>query len=335
MASSIPDRPLTDPPRAPGFRRMFARGRMTLGLFFAIEAYTGDTPTMEGQIELAQTAEAAGFAALWVRDVPLRDPTFGDLGQIYDPWVWLGLVTGATEAITLATGAIVLPLRHPLDVAKAAASVDVLSDGRLVLGVASGDRPVEFPAFGADYERRGETFAESLAFVREALEQSFPAIDSPLGRLRGADLVPKPRYGRIPIAVTGSSRQTLEWIAVHSDAWITYPRSPEVQAQVVDAWEAAVHREAKVAWKPFAQSLFIDLQEDPDAAPEPIHLGFRLGRNALLELLAHLERTGVNHVVFNLKYGRRPAPEVVDELAREIVPRFIAHGVPARAGAAG
>ncbi|MEA2267660.1 MAG: hypothetical protein QOC64_270 [Solirubrobacteraceae bacterium] len=333
MAAESPHHGDAEPPRAPGFGRMFARDRLTLGVFFAIESYAGDTPTMERQLELTSTAEAAGFAAVWVRDVPLRDPTFGDVGQIYDPWVWLGLVTGATESIALATGAIVLPLRHPLDVAKAAASVDDLSDGRLVLGVASGDRPVEFPAYGVDYSRRGERFAEALAYMREALERSFPVIDSPLGRLRGADLVPKPRYGRIPIAVTGSSRQTLEWIAANSDAWITYPRSPEVQAQVVQAWRAAVHRETKADWKPFAQSLYIDLQEDPDAAPEPIHLGFRLGRHALTELLEYHERIGVNHVIFNLKYGRRPAAEVVDELGREVVPRFVAHGAQTPAAA--
>jgi luciferase-type oxidoreductase len=333
-AAAIPDRPLADAPHAPGFRRMFARGRLTLGLFFAIESYVGDTPTMEGQVELSRAAEAAGFAALWVRDVPLRDPTFGDLGQIYDPWVWLGLATGATEEIALATGAIVLPLRHPLDVAKAAASVENLSDGRLVLGVASGDRPVEFPAYGVDYQARGEIFAEALAYIREALERSFPTIDSTLGHLRGADLVPKPRHGRIPIAVTGSSRQTMDWIATHSDAWITYPRSPELQAQVADAWQAAVHRAAKVDWKPFAQSLYIDLEEDPDAAPEPIHLGFRLGRHTLLELLAYLERIGVNHVILNLKYGRRPAADVVDELGREVVPQFAAHGTRTPAGVA-
>jgi luciferase-type oxidoreductase len=321
-----------DPFAVPGFRRMFAPGRLTLGVFFAIESYAGDTPTMEGQIELSRDAEAAGFAALWVRDVPLRDPTFGDVGQIYDPWVWMGHVTGATSEIALATGAIVLPLRQPLDVAKAAASVDNLSDGRLVLGVASGDRPVEFPAYGRDFHQRGALFAEALRYVREALEGDKP-IESPFGVLRGAELIPKPRYGRLPVAVTGHSQQSVEWIAAHCDAWVMYPRAPELQAQVVASWREAVRREAGVEFKPFAQSLFIDLAENPYEAPRPIHLGFRLGRHALVELLGVLRDMGVNHVGFNLKYGRRPAGEVLEELGREVVPVFPAHA-PERVAAA-
>ena len=71
----------------PGFRRMFAPGRLTVGVFFPIEAFERDEPTMREQERLARRAEELGFAALWVRDVPLRDPSFGDLGQVYDPWV--------------------------------------------------------------------------------------------------------------------------------------------------------------------------------------------------------------------------------------------------------
>jgi luciferase-type oxidoreductase len=321
--------PITEPPHAPGFQRMFAPDKLTLGVLFAIESYTGDTPTMQGQIELARAAEDGGFAALWARDVPLRDPTFGDVGQIYDPWVWLGVVLAATHSIALATGAIVLPLRHPLDIAKAAGSVDNLSDGRLVLGVASGDRPVEFPAYGRPFEQRGELFREALTYFRRALEESFPEIESPFGLLRGADLIPKPLYGRIPIGVTGNSRQSVEWIAANADAWIMYPRSPHLQEQIVRSWRAAVRDQASVDFKPFAQSLYIDLTADPNAAAQPIHLGFRIGRNALIEFLRYLQELGVNHVIFNLKYGRRPAAEVLDELVREVVPHFPAHAARA------
>ena len=57
---------------------------------------------MQNQVQLARQAEDAGFAALWVRDVPLRDPSFGDVGQIFDPWVYLGYITGQTTQIALA-----------------------------------------------------------------------------------------------------------------------------------------------------------------------------------------------------------------------------------------
>jgi hypothetical protein len=71
--------PHAAPQDNPGFSRMFGRDRLTLGLTFAIESYRGDAPTMGNQITLARKAEHAGFAALGVRDVPLRDPGFGEI----------------------------------------------------------------------------------------------------------------------------------------------------------------------------------------------------------------------------------------------------------------
>src|SRR6201995_4311156 len=124
---------------SPGFRKMFAPGRLTLGVFLPIEAFQRDEPTMRHQERLARRTEELGFAALWFRDVPLRDPSFGDIGQVYDPWVYLGGIAAQTRTIALATGSIILPVRHPLHTAKAAASVDQLSGGRLGLRGAAGD----------------------------------------------------------------------------------------------------------------------------------------------------------------------------------------------------
>ena len=163
---------------------------------------------MRDQERLARRAEELGFAALWVRDVPLRDPTFGDIGQIYDPWVYLGWIAAQTRDIALATGSIVLPLRHPLHTAKAAASVDQLTQGRLVLGVASGDRPVEFPSFGVDFERRGSLFRENFRVIREVLADEFPVVRSSYG---GAVRDGRPRaQADRPLADTGDRLQPPE-----------------------------------------------------------------------------------------------------------------------------
>jgi luciferase-type oxidoreductase len=181
---------------SPGFRRMFVPGQLSLGVFFPIEAFQGDEPTMREQPSLALRAEELGFAGLWTRDVPLRDPNFGDLGQVYDPWVWLSWIAAHTSTIALATGSIILPLRHPLHTAKASASVDQLTGGRFVLGVASGDRPVEFPAFGVDWHQRDALFRESLRVIRRVLMEEFPNVQSSYGALIGtADLCPN----RLPV----------------------------------------------------------------------------------------------------------------------------------------
>ena len=306
---------------------MFAPGRMTLGLMHPLEAYSGSVATMQNQIPLARRAEELGFAALWLRDVPLHDPYFGDAGQIYDTWVYLGWLAAHTQTVTLATGAVVLPLRHLLHVAKAAASVDQLSGGRLVLGVASGDRPLEYPAFDADFDGRGERFRQSLDYLHAALEHSFPTIDNPLGHMAGdVDLLPKPYAGRIPILVTGASRQPAEWIASHADGWLQYFRPPEQIARLLALSRGLAREHRPGVFLPYAQGFGLDLDPSPSAGPRPIHNGLAVGRDWLREFLLHLQEIGVNHVLFGLKYGRRPAGDVIDELGTHIVPHFPAQG---------
>jgi luciferase-type oxidoreductase len=308
----------------PGFRRMFRAAHLTLGVFFPIEAYRGDEPTLRDQERLARRAQELGYAALWCRDVPLRDPGFGDLGQVHDPWVWLAWIAAHTQTVALATGAIVLPLRHPLHVAKAAASLDQLTGGRLVLGVASGDRPVEFPAFGVDIELRHTLFRERFELIRRVLENEFPVAKSAAGVLTGtADLVPKP-IGRLPLLVTGNSGQPLPWIAEHADGWITYPRGIDRQAEVVARWHSHVYAASPRRFKPFAQSLYVDLADDPALAPTPIHLGFRAGRQFLLRFLDALRTVGVNHVILNFKESTRPAGDVLEEIGAEVLPALAA-----------
>ncbi|WP_027094013.1 LLM class oxidoreductase [Cohnella thermotolerans] len=302
-----------------GYSRMFKENHLTLGLFFPLESYEGSIPEMnvDKQIKLAKRAEELNFAALFVRDVPLHDPYFGDVGQIYDPWAYLGYLAAHTQNIALGTASIILTLRHPLHVAKAAASIDHLSGERLVLGVATGDRPVEFPAFSVDVQQRGTLFQEALSVMKKVWKENFPAIRTPRVDLSQADLLPKPRLSDIPVLVTGHSAQSIEWISQHSDGWMYYPRNVKFQAELIQNWRSLTD-----PFKPFTQSLYIDLTEDPNHPPVPIHLGFRIGRNPLIEFIQLLQTVGVNHVIINLKYGHRPVEEVIEELGEEVVPHF-------------
>ena len=118
-----------------GYNNVFRPNRLTLGLVVPIENYPkSPVPEMQRHIERVQLAEALGFSAIWLRDVPFNVPSFGDAGQTYDPFVYLGLLAGQTERLALGVASIILPLRHPAHVAKAAASIDVLSGGRLIFG---------------------------------------------------------------------------------------------------------------------------------------------------------------------------------------------------------
>ena len=84
-----------------------------------------------------------------------------------------------------------------------------------------------------------------------------------------------------------------------------------------------MHTECGELFKPFTQSLYIDLTDNSQIPPRPIHLGYQLGRYHLISLLQHLQEIGVNHVIINLKYGQRPAGEVLEELGQFVLPDFI------------
>jgi hypothetical protein len=95
-----------------------------------------------------------------------------------------------------------------------------------------------------------------------------------------------------------------------------------MQRLIVEDWRLEVMKQCGPVYKPFTQSLYIDLDETPSTQPSRIHLGFRLGRDHLRYLLESLEEIGVDHVILNLKYGKRPAEEVIEELGTHIVPQF-------------
>ncbi|MHA3977495.1 LLM class oxidoreductase [Halovulum sp. GXIMD14794] len=305
-----------------GFNTVFRPNRLSVGFVVPIEAYPGSAvPQMSDHLRRVRRAEALGFSAVWLRDVPFDVPSFGDAGQLFDPFTYLGYLAGQTSRIALGVASIVLPLRHPAHVAKAAASADVLSDGRLILGVASGDRPEEYPATNLPFEDRGTRFRDSFDYIRRMAETR-PRFGNGFGQLDGSlDMLPKPTGSRLPLLVTGSSLQDPEWAARNADGWMTYPRPLQVQAQVIADWQARVAAAGEPP-KPVLQPLYIDLAPEADAPPTPIHLGFRSGVKALGQYLEAVQQTGVNHVALNLRFASGDVDETLERLAEEILPRF-------------
>ena len=302
-----------------GFNTAFQEGQLTLGVIAPVEAHGNNpVPTLSRHLERIQLAEALGFSAVWLRDVPFNVPTFGDTGQPFDPFVYLGYLSAATSEIALGVGSMILPLRHPAHVAKAAASADTLSGGRLLLGIASGDRPEEYPAMHMRFDDRAERFRDSVAYIR-AMAENWPVAQTDQGILDGSmDMLPKPIAGRVPMLITGGSRQHPDWGAEHADGWITYPRSIPAQASAVADWQERVSRTSDIA-KPIMQSLYVDLAEDPRTPPTPIHLGFRSGAPYLLSFLQALREIGVNHVALNLRFNQADVEDTLKRIADEIL----------------
>ncbi|MFJ8511645.1 LLM class oxidoreductase [Lysinibacillus xylanilyticus] len=305
------------------YNRMYKEGELTLGLHIPLENYRFDTPTMEKQVELSQLAENYGFTSLWFRDVILEDPAFGDpaVGQIYDMLIYLTYLASQTKEIALGTSAIVLALRHPLRVAKEIATIDQLFPERLIMGVSSGDRRADFHGLNIQHDDRGQRFIEAFQYLNQVLYEEFPSIRSSLGVIQGSNLVPKPTK-RIPTMITGYSQQSMEWFAKNGDGWMYYPRSPYLQAETIRQWRELVEQYWPGVFKPFTQPMHLDLSEDPNEMPTPIRLGFRVGRNRLIELLNIYKEIGVNHLFFALFDSKRPAEEVIHELGQEVLPHF-------------
>ena len=310
------------------YNSVFQPDQLSLGLVVPIENYSTSTvPTMDRHIERAQLAEELGYKAVWLRDVPFNVPTFGDAGQTFDPFVYLGALAVATKEIALGVASIILPLRHPAHVAKAAATADTLSGGRLLLGVASGDRPEEYPALNMSFPDRGERFRESMAYIR-AMQEDYPQFSNQHGSTLGdLDMLPKPTGGRLPLLITGGSQQDPSWVAQHGDGWMTYPRDASAQNRVVADYRRRSRLDdsegdPNAAEKPVMQSLYIDLLDDPLAPPRPIHLGFQSGTNFLRGYLKELRESGINHVALNLRFNQADTEKTLRRLADDLLGEF-------------
>lgn len=267
-------------------------------------------PDLRRHAELARLADRLGFRALWVRDVPLYDPSFGDAAQVFEVFSYLGYLAGVTQNILLGTAAVVLPIREPLLTLKSAATVQRLSGNRLLLGVASGDRPVEYPLFGREFEGRGGNFREQVALLREGPQARLPD---------GLDVLPRVE-SPLPLLVAGLAQQTPSWLGEHMDGCLAYPGTPEDHARRVAAWRDVAGDTPHT--KPYASFIHLDLAENADEPLQRWRFGLRGGRKALIAELHALRAAGVDHIGLHFRRNQRPLDETFHEIAEYVLPIF-------------
>ncbi|MCH2169355.1 TIGR03619 family F420-dependent LLM class oxidoreductase [Myxococcota bacterium] len=175
----------------------------------------GPQSTRETVRQCAQAAEAAGFDDLWVPDhiaIP-PDDAEGSGGRYLDPLTSLAYLAASTERIGLGTGILNLPYRPPLPTAKALATVQELSNGRLRLGIGLGWMDAEFRALGVDRRRRGRITDSTLAFFADCFTRDeVISNDQPFLFL--------PRPPRPPVYVGGAAPHALERVVRYGDGWM-------------------------------------------------------------------------------------------------------------------
>ena len=183
---------------------------------------------------VAAAAETAGFDTLWagehvvmVDQSSSRYPYSAD-GQIavsstadwLDPMLCLSFAAAATATIGVATGVLLLPEHNPVVVAKQAATLDQLSDGRLTLGVGIGWSRDEFDALGVPFARRGSRTREYVAAMRAIWRADVASFQGQFVRFDRIRVNPKPfRDGRIPVVLGGNSDAALRRVAAWGDGW--------------------------------------------------------------------------------------------------------------------
>jgi probable F420-dependent oxidoreductase len=172
--------------------------------------------------DLAKAAEEAGFRGFAFTEHPAPSAKWLATGghQTLDPFVALGHVAAVTTTMKLLTYLTVLPYRNPMLLAKAAATVDILSGGRFILGVGTGYLKAEFRAIGVDFEERNALFDEALEVLPLHWAGEPFSFEGRHFTAREVMARPRPPQGSIPIWIGGNSALTRRRVAERANGWM-------------------------------------------------------------------------------------------------------------------
>jgi probable F420-dependent oxidoreductase len=221
-----------------------------------------EMPDAQGLVAYGIRMEELGFDSLWVWDHVLLgvEPNF----PIIESLTLLTAIAARTTKIKLGTGILVLPLRNPVVLAKQLASMDLVSNGRLLLGMASGWYKREFDAVGIPFEKRGKIMDENLEILTRFWTEPMVKGEYTYHKIPAGVMYPKPiQKPRPPILIGGYVDRVLKRAAVNGDGWLTYFYRPDSFAK---SW-AKIRDFAKEAGK------------DPDILLNAAQLPIRIGKS--------------------------------------------------------
>jgi probable F420-dependent oxidoreductase len=266
--------------------------------------------------ELAQRAESEGLDSAWVADHFHYQPPDGELQGMHESWTLLSAVAAVTERIELAPLVLCSSFRSPGLVAKMAATLDLVSGGRLILGVGAGWHDPEYEAFGFPTDHRVGRFEEWLEIVVRLLRGERVTFDGDWYQVRDAVLAPAPER-RIPILVAGNKPRMMRLVARHADAWNTaWFGLPDARLEErLHDLEAALAVEGRDGAE-LERTVGL-IVRDPGAATEvdPDDVTFSGSVAELAELLAAHERLGFGHAIVILD---PMTPRSVERLAEAV-----------------
>jgi probable F420-dependent oxidoreductase len=286
------------------------------------------------QFELVQRIEALGFESVWTGDhVSFHGP-------IHESLTLLATFVPITRRIRLGTAVYLLALRPPAIAAKAAASLDVLSGGRLIFGVGvGGENPKEFELCGVPHRERGARVTEGIEVIRALWRDTPATFQGRFTRFESVSIDPKPvqRPGP-PIWIGGRSDAALTRAGRQGDGWVSYVVQPERYAQSVDKIRAAAQASGRSLGEfAFGHLGFITVGRDWESAKavwaqslsqryaqdfEPLARKYGIigTPEQCAEQIARFEAAGCNYLIVNAIGDPKDERDQIERIAADVLP---------------
>jgi probable F420-dependent oxidoreductase len=307
-------------------------GKLVAGIQLPVQALSTRTSapweregsTVDDMVRVAQACDDAGFFYVAVCHhiaIP-RSHVDAMSTQWFDPVPTLAYLAAKTERARVMTNVYVAPYRHPLDTAKAFATLDALSGGRVILGVGTGHVEAEFEMLGLRFEDRGKLTNEAIDGIVAAWLDEFPVLPGPHWTAKDLGQRPRPvQQPRPPIWVGGYGKPALRRVAERGDGWV--PQGTPRQQLPADLAYILEHRDRV---RPGAHLEFGYITEyvhlgDPDwNVPKGTLTG---SPDRIVESFNELGEMGVSHL--QLRFATRSAHELCDQIAafgRDVLPHL-------------
>jgi len=178
--------------------------------------------TARDNIEIAKSAEILGFDSVWASDhVVMPEKHLGSFSEVfYDPFMLLSYIAAETSTIKLGTSVIILPYRNPVVVAKMIATLDQLSEGRVIFGVGPGWMREEYDALSVPFEKRGARTNEYIEAIKELWVSDDPAYEGEFCSFSNIQFYPKPfQKPHPPIFIAGASDYAIKRAVIYGNGW--------------------------------------------------------------------------------------------------------------------
>jgi probable F420-dependent oxidoreductase len=266
--------------------------------------------TLDAVREIGAVVERAGFAGASVTDHPAPTGRWLDAGghHAQDPFVMLSLFAAHTRTVRLKTGILVLPYRNPFITARAVATLDVFSGGRVSLGVGAGYLKGEYRALGVDFERRNEIMDEYLKALKAAWTADEFTFEGTGYQAFGNRILPRPlQKPHPPLLIGGNSKRAIRRAAELGDAWNPFLASGPLSTTSRTAEMASIDDIAEGIRYMHAHCETIGREKPPEVVLSGlIHPGEKWTVETLLDKIGRLTEIGVHEAAVSIE-GRTRA----------------------------